>query len=83
MKNLKDVKKVFGFIIKVKLLILLALITCTCSGVRLTLGHQTLEKPIDYFSYSGKLAKQIQDATECATLKTVVLDSLSWHPEKL
>ena len=81
-EEFKDVKKVFGFITKVKLLTLLVLITCTCSGVKLMLGNQTLENQIDYSLYSGKLAKQIQDATECATSKTVVLDSLLWHPEK-
>ena len=40
------------------------------------LGNQTLEKQIDYSIYSGKLAKQIQDAMECVTLKIDVLDSL-------
>ena len=40
------------------------------------LGNQTLGNQTDYSLYSGKLAKQIQDVTECATSKTVVLDSL-------
>jgi hypothetical protein len=46
------------------------------------LGHQILEKPIDYSLYSGKLAKQTLDAMECVTLKTVGLDSLSWPQER-
>ena len=82
MDNLKDVKKVFGFIIKVNLLILLALIICTYSGVRLMLDHQILEKPIDYSSYSGKLVKPIKDVTEFVTLKTVDQDFLLWPQEK-
>jgi hypothetical protein len=53
----KEMKGI-GFIIKF-LLILLALITCTCSGPRLMLGSQTLGKQTDYSSYSGKLAKPI------------------------
>ena len=72
----------FGILTKVFLLTLLALITCTCSGPRLMLGSQTLEKQIDYSTYSGKLAKQIQDVTECAILKTDVQDFLSWPLEK-
>ena len=82
MKNLKGVKKVFGMLIKAYLLILLALIICTCSGVRLMLGKQILEKPIDYSSYSGKLVKQIPDATEFVTLKIVDQDSLLWPQER-
>ena len=67
--SLKKEKKVFGIITKAFLLILLVLTTCTCNGQRLMLGNQTLEKQIDYSIYSGKLVKQIQDATECAILK--------------
>jgi hypothetical protein len=33
------------------------------------LGKQTLEKQTDYSIYSGKLARQIQDVTECRYLK--------------
>ena len=32
--------------------------------------HQTLEKLIEYFIYSGKLVKQIKDVMVCVTLKT-------------
>jgi len=82
-KSLIEENRVFGIIIKVSLLILLVLTICTCSGVRLMLGHQTLEKPIDYSSYSGKLAKQTSDAMECVTLKTVDQDSLLWPQGRL
>ena len=81
-KNLKDERKVFGILIKAFLLILLALIICTCSGVRLMLGKQILEKPIDYSSYSGKLVKPIKDVTEFVTLKIVDQDSLLWPQER-
>ena len=77
-KSLLGVKKVIGTITKVFLLILLVLTTCTCSGLKLTWGTQTLGSPIDYSIYSGKLARQITDATECATLRTDVLGSHLW-----
>src|SRR6056300_1447643 len=83
MKNLKGAMRVIGFIIKINLFILLALITCTCSGPRLMLGHQSLGKQIDYSLYSGKLAKQIPDVMECAISKTDALDLASWHQLKL
>ena len=82
-KNLEGVMKVIGLLIKVNLLILLVLITCTCNGPRLMLGKQTFEKQTDYSLYSGKLVKQINDATECATSKTDGLVFHSWHPAKL
>ena len=82
MKNLIEENRGFGIIIKTLLFILLALTICTCSGVRLMLGSQTLEKPIDYSLYSGKLVKQTQDATECVTLKIVDQDSLLWPQER-
>ena len=78
-QNLKDVKKVFGFITKTSLLILLALTTCTCSGPKLMLGRQTLENQTDYFLSSGKLVKQMYGVTECVILKTDGQVSLSWH----
>ena len=83
MKNLIEENRGFGIIIKIPLFILLALTICTCSGVRLMLGHQILEKQIDYSLYSGKLVKQIQDAMVCVTLKTVDQDSLLWPQERL
>ena len=81
--NLKDVKKVFGSITKVFLPILLVLTTCISNGQRLMLGEQILGKQIDYSSYSGKLAKQIQDRMECVILKTDDQDSLLWRQAKL
>jgi len=47
------------------------------------LGNQSLEKQTDYSLYSGKLAKQIQDATECATSKIDGVAFHSWHHQKL
>src|SRR5210317_2034397 len=82
MKNLDAGKKAIGFIIKTCLLILLALITCTCSGLRLTLVPLNIEKPIDYFLYSGKLVKPIKDVMVCATSKTDGLVFHSWHQQK-
>ena len=81
-ENLLGVTKAIGSLIKVKLLILLVLITCTCSGPRLMLGKQTFEKQTDYSLYSGKLAKQMRVATECATSKTDGLVFHSWHLAK-
>ena len=77
-RSLLDVKKVIGTIIKVFLLILLVLTTCTCSGLKLMWGTQTLENQTDYSIYSGRLARQIQDATDCATLRIDAQASLSW-----
>ena len=65
----------FGLIIRVVLLTLLALIICTCNGQKLTLDNQTLENQIDYFTYSGKPARQTQGALECATLRIDGVDS--------
>ena len=81
-KSLLVETKAFGFITKVILLTLVVLITCTCSGPRLMLGNQIIEKPIDYSLYSGKLARQINVVTGCAILKTDVLGFHLWHPEK-
>ena len=72
----------YWFYNKEVLLILLALTTCTCSGVRSTLEIQTIEKPIDSSLYSGKPVRLIQEATECATLKTDGVDSHLWHQVK-
>ena len=83
MMNLKNVKKAFGFITKISLLILLALTMSTCSGVRLMSGTQTLGKQIDYSTFSGKLVKRIPDVTECAILKIEDLGSPLWHQGKL
>ena len=77
-KSLVTGKKVFGFIIKTILPILLALTICTCSGPRLMLGNQILEKQIDYSTSSGKHAKLMPGLMVCATSKTDVLDFHSW-----
>ena len=82
MKNLIDENKGFGSIIRIWLLTLLVLTICTCSGQRLTLGNQTLESQTDFSTFSGKLAKQMTDATEYAILKTDVVDFHLWLLEK-
>ena len=80
--NLLVEKKVFGFITKAFLLTLVVLITCTCSGLKLTSGHQTFGKQIDYSLFSGKLVKQIHDPMGCVTLRTGVPGFLSWPQER-
>ena len=79
MENLKSVMKGIGSITKALLVILLVLITCTCNGVRLTSGNQTFARPIEYSTYSGRLAKPIQDVTECVILRIDDQGSLSWQ----
>ena len=81
-QNLKGVKKVFGFITKTSLLILLVLTTCTCSGPKLMLGQQTLGSQTDYSLYSGKLVNQMFVVTECAILRTDGQGFLSWPQAK-
>ena len=71
-----------GFITRGSLLILLGLITCTCSGVRLMSGIQITGKPIDSSLYSGKHVKLIHEATECATSRIDGVDSRSWPQER-
>ena len=83
MRNSIVGRMVFGLIIMVSLLTLPVLTICIFSGQKLMWVLLSLENLTDYSIYIGKLAKQIKDATECVTSKTVVLDSLSWHPEKL
>ena len=80
--NLPVGRKVFGFITKAFLLTLVVLITCTCSGVKLTLGHQTLENQIDYSLFSGKLVRQIHDPMGCVTLRIGGPGFLSWPQER-
>ena len=82
MVNLKDVKKVIGLKIKALALILLALITCTCSGPKLMLGTQSLGKQTDYSSYSGRLVKQTSDVMECAISRIDVQVFRLWHPQR-
>ena len=81
-QSLTGVKKVFGLLTKTSLLILLVLITCTCSGPRLTLGTQTLENQTDCSIFFGKLAKQTDEAMACATLRTEDRAFLSWPQER-
>ena len=75
-------RKVFGFITKAFLLTLVVLITCTCSGLRLTSGHQTLGSQIDYSLFSGKLVRQIHDPMGCVTLRIGGPGFLSWPQER-
>src|SRR6056300_35833 len=80
--SLQKEMKVFGFITTVLQLTLLVLITCTCNGPRLMLGHQIIGNQTDYSLYSGKLAKQTKDVMVCATSKTDGLVSPLWHQER-
>ena len=80
--NLPVGRKVFGFITKTFLLTLVVLITCTCSGLRLTSVHQTSVNQIDYSLFSGKLVRQIHDPMGCVTLRTGVPGFLSWPQER-
>ena len=82
MENSIKEKKVIGSIIEVWILTLLVLILCTCNGPRLMLGNQSLEKQIDYSTYSGKLVKPTVEVMECAISKTGVRAFLSWHQVK-
>ena len=81
--NLKDVKRVIGSKIKALALILLALITCTCNGQKLTLERQNTESQIDYSLYFGKPVKQTIGVTEFVTLKTDDLDLALWQAQNL
>ena len=54
---------------KVLTLILLVATTCTFSGLRQTSVNRTLEKQTDSSLYSGKHARQTQEAMACATLR--------------
>ena len=83
MQSLKDVMKVSGFITRAFLLISLALITCTCSGLKLTLAQPITESQIGFSLYSGKLVKPINVVMECAISKTDALVFHSWHQGKL
>ena len=82
-KSLKEGKKAFGLITKIILLTLLVLITCSCSGLKLTLAPQIIENQIEFSLYSGKPVKQIKDVMECAILKTDALVSPLWHRQNL
>ena len=82
MRNLTGAKTGIGFTTREYLPILLALITCTCNGQRLTSDTLTTVKPIDYSSSFGKHARLIEDLTACAILKTDGVDSHLWHQVK-
>ena len=83
MKNLNVEKKVFISTTMAILYILLVLITCTCSGRKSTSERQSIEKQTDYFSYSGKPAKQITGVTVCVILKIEGVVFRSWHLQNL
>ena len=83
MKNLNVENKVLLSTTTAILYILLVLITCTCNGLKLTLGPLNLESPIGYSTFFGKPARQIVDVTEYAISKTDGLGLASWHRTKL
>ena len=72
--SLKEERMVIGLKTMVPLLILLVLITCTCSGPRLMLGTQSLGSQTGYSLSSGKHVRLTTGVTECAILKTVDQD---------
>ena len=78
-KSLNAAMKAFRSLTKVILLILLALITCTCSGLKLTWAPQISGNQIDFSLYSGKHVKPINDVMVCATSKIDGLVFHSWH----
>ena len=82
MLNLKEEKKDIGLLTKINLLILLVLTTCICSGQKLTSDYLTFVNQTDCSICFGKLAKQIVDPTEFATLRIDVLDFRSCRREK-
>ena len=55
----------------------------TSTGRKLTFEHLILDKPTESFITSGRLARQIEDLTECATLRIDGLGLALWHPQKL
>ena len=75
-KSLSVVMKVTGSITKVLLLILLALTTCTCSGVKLMSANPTFASQIDYSISFGRLARPMYVHMDCATLR---IDDLGFH----
>ena len=64
---------------KIFLLILLALIICTCSGPKLMLGSQTFERQTVFFSYSGPPVYQTLGVMVCPISRTDVQAFRSWH----
>ena len=83
MKNLKDVKKGSGFITKVFLVILLVLITCTCSGLKLMSDTQSFANPIEFSSFSGRPVSWMSAHMDCAILRIDDPVFLSWHLQSL
>src|SRR6056300_954718 len=81
-ESLLAAKRAIGLPIKGLALISLALIICTCNGPKLMLGSQTFEKQTDYSFYSGKHARQMDDAMEFATLRIDGLDLASCQVAK-
>ena len=69
MMSLQNVMRGIGSIIIKFQLILLALITCTCSGPRLMWGDQIIGKRTEFSSSFGKHAKPMQEHTGCVTLR--------------
>ena len=61
---------VIGLKTTVLILILLALITCTCNGPRLMLGSRSSENLIEYSLFTGRRVKPTTGLMECAILKT-------------
>ena len=52
-------------------------------GQRSTLDHLILGRQTEYFTTSGRLARQIEDLMECATSRIDGLGLALWHPQSV
>lgn len=55
----------------------------TSTGQKLMLDHLILDKQTEYSITFGRLARQIEDLTECATSRIDGLGLALWHPQRL
>ena len=55
----------------------------TSTGQKLMLDHLILGKQTEYSTTFGKLARQIEDLTACATLRIEDQGLALWHPQRL
>ena len=58
-------------------------IMSTSTGLKLMSGSPTFDKPIGYYTSSGRHAVQIQEVMECVTLRIEGPVSASWQVQKL
>ena len=55
----------------------------TSTGRKLMLDHLILDRQTEYSITFGRLARQIEDLTECVTSRTEGLGLALWHPQRL